>query len=137
MSIEFQAFWEAVIGTLLLVGAGVLVASNSFRQITEIYPDLDDVEITHSWGGSVGITLPRQPFVREVMPGVTAMGGYSGHGVMLSNFTGKMWAEAVAGNRDRLSLFRELNVPPFPGGRRFRKPLLTLALTWYAMLDRL
>ncbi|MBR0835272.1 glycosyltransferase [Bradyrhizobium manausense] len=37
MSIEFQAFWEAVIGTLLLVGAGVLIASNSFRQITEIY----------------------------------------------------------------------------------------------------
>ncbi|WP_245326949.1 glycosyltransferase, partial [Bradyrhizobium sacchari] len=37
MSIEFQAFWEAVIGILLLVGAGVLVASNSFRQITEIY----------------------------------------------------------------------------------------------------
>src|SRR5262245_21525271 len=37
MSIEFQAFWEAVIAALLLIGAGVLVASNSFRQITEIY----------------------------------------------------------------------------------------------------
>lgn len=37
MSIEFQAFWEAVIGTLLLIGSGVLIASNSFRQITEIY----------------------------------------------------------------------------------------------------
>ncbi|KPF96764.1 glycosyl transferase family 2 [Rhodopseudomonas sp. AAP120] len=37
MSVEFQAFWEAVIGVLLLIGAGVLVASNSFRQITEIY----------------------------------------------------------------------------------------------------
>jgi len=37
MSIEFQAFWEAVIGILLLIGAVVLVASNSFRQITEIY----------------------------------------------------------------------------------------------------
>ncbi|QQO21921.1 glycosyltransferase [Bradyrhizobium diazoefficiens] len=37
MSIEFQAFWEAVIGILLVLGAGVLVASNSFRQITEIY----------------------------------------------------------------------------------------------------
>lgn len=37
MSIEFQAFWEAVIGTLLVVGAGVLIASNSYRQITEIY----------------------------------------------------------------------------------------------------
>ncbi|WP_349363520.1 MAG: FAD-binding oxidoreductase [Roseitalea porphyridii] len=107
------------------------------RQMTEIYPALRDIEITHAWGGSVGITLPREPFVREVMPGVTAMGGYSGHGVMLSNFTGKMWAEAVAGNRDRLGLFKELVVPPFPGGRRFRKPLLTLALSWYAMLDRL
>jgi glucan 1,3-beta-glucosidase len=37
MSIEFQAFWEAVIGVLLLVGAGVLIASNSYKQITEIY----------------------------------------------------------------------------------------------------
>lgn len=37
MSIEFQAFWEAVIGVLLLVGAGVLIASNSFKQVHEIY----------------------------------------------------------------------------------------------------
>jgi glucan 1,3-beta-glucosidase len=37
MSIEFQAFWEAVIGVLLLIGAGVLIASNSYKQITEIY----------------------------------------------------------------------------------------------------
>jgi exo-beta-1,3-glucanase (GH17 family)/cellulose synthase/poly-beta-1,6-N-acetylglucosamine synthase-like glycosyltransferase len=37
MSIEFQAFWEAVIGVLLLVGAGVLIMSNSFKQVTEIY----------------------------------------------------------------------------------------------------
>ncbi|GAB4357248.1 MAG: FAD-binding oxidoreductase [Oricola sp.] len=107
------------------------------KQIAEVYPELADVEITHAWGGSVGITLPRQPFVREVMPGVTAAGGFSGHGVMLSNFTGKLYAEAVTGNRDRLALFRDLNVPAFPGGRRFRKPMLTLALTWYAMLDRI
>jgi cellulose synthase/poly-beta-1,6-N-acetylglucosamine synthase-like glycosyltransferase/exo-beta-1,3-glucanase (GH17 family) len=37
MSIEFQAFWEAVIGVLLLVGATVLVVTNSSKQITEIY----------------------------------------------------------------------------------------------------
>jgi cellulose synthase/poly-beta-1,6-N-acetylglucosamine synthase-like glycosyltransferase len=37
MSIEFQAFWEAVIGVLLLLGAGVLVASNAFKEVTEIY----------------------------------------------------------------------------------------------------
>jgi exo-beta-1,3-glucanase (GH17 family)/cellulose synthase/poly-beta-1,6-N-acetylglucosamine synthase-like glycosyltransferase len=37
MSIEFQAFWEAVIGVLLLVGAGVLIASNNFKHVHEIY----------------------------------------------------------------------------------------------------
>jgi exo-beta-1,3-glucanase (GH17 family)/cellulose synthase/poly-beta-1,6-N-acetylglucosamine synthase-like glycosyltransferase len=37
MSIEFQAFWEAVIGVLLLIGAGVLVVTNSFKEVREIY----------------------------------------------------------------------------------------------------
>jgi exo-beta-1,3-glucanase (GH17 family)/cellulose synthase/poly-beta-1,6-N-acetylglucosamine synthase-like glycosyltransferase len=37
MSIEFQAFWEAVIGVLLLVGAAVLVVTNSYKEVREIY----------------------------------------------------------------------------------------------------
>ena len=37
MSIEFQAFWEAVIGVLLLVGAVVLVVMNNSKQVREIY----------------------------------------------------------------------------------------------------
>ena len=37
MSIEFQAFWEAVIGVLLLAGATVLVVTNGAKQVREIY----------------------------------------------------------------------------------------------------
>lgn len=45
MSIEFQAFWEAVIGVLLLVGAAVLIVNNDStlikttgnKQVREIY----------------------------------------------------------------------------------------------------
>lgn len=107
------------------------------RQIAEVYPALKEVEITHAWGGYVGITMPRKPFVREVMPNVISAGGYSGHGVMLSNFTGKLYAETVAGNHDRLKLLEELQIPPFPGGRLLRQPLLFLALNWYALRDRL
>ncbi|MEI9426429.1 NAD(P)/FAD-dependent oxidoreductase [Mesorhizobium sp. Cs1299R1N3] len=107
------------------------------RQIAELYPALSDVEITHGWGGYVGITVPRKPFVREVMPNVISAGGYSGHGVMLSNFFGKLYAETVTGNRDRLKLIEELKIPPFPGGRRFRAPLLFLALNWFALRDRI
>lgn len=36
VSIEFQAFWEAVIAALLIAGAGVLIATNT-EQIREIY----------------------------------------------------------------------------------------------------
>ncbi|RWK47664.1 FAD-binding oxidoreductase [Mesorhizobium sp.] len=107
------------------------------RQIAELYPDLRDVEITHGWGGYVGITMPRKPFVREVMPNVISVGGYSGHGVMLSNFFGKLYAETVAGNGDRLRLIEDLKIPAFPGGRRLRAPLLFFALNWYALRDRI
>ena len=37
MSVEFQAFWEAVIGVLLLIGATVLVVTNNDKQVREIY----------------------------------------------------------------------------------------------------
>ena len=30
-----------------------------------------------------------------------------------------------------------LPVPPFPGGPAFRTPLLTLAMTWFALRDRI
>lgn len=113
------------------------ISTHIRRQIAEIYPALDNVEITHAWGGSVGITMPRQPFVREVMPGVISAGGYSGHGVMLANYMGRLYAEAVSGKRDKLKLFEELRIPAFPGGRRLRAPLLFLALSWYALMDRI
>lgn len=113
------------------IGAGIR------RQIADLYPALKDVELTHAWGGYVGITLPRKPFVREVQPGVIAAAGFSGHGVMMANFTGRLYAELVTGDRDRLKLLQELKVPAFPGGRRLRSALLFLALNWYALRDRI
>jgi gamma-glutamylputrescine oxidase len=71
------------------------------------------------------------------MPNVISAGGYSGHGVMLSNFTGKLYAETIAGNRDRLKLLEDLKISAFPGGRRLRAPMLLLALSWYALMDRI
>jgi gamma-glutamylputrescine oxidase len=107
------------------------------KQIVTTYPALRSIRITHAWGGNVAITLPRRPFVRDVMPGVTSIGGYSGHGVMLSNYCGKLYADRVTGKADGLDLLADLNIPAFPGGRHMRKPLLFLALTWYALRDKI
>ncbi len=107
------------------------------RQIEEVYPELKGIGLTHAWGGSVGITMPRKPYVREVMPGITTIGGYSGHGVMLSNYCGKLYAEDVTGGSAELDQLKALKIPAFPGGPRFRSPLLFLAMTWYALRDKL
>lgn len=136
-------FRKSVDGRLLFGGREAYTSDNPRdisdhirRQIAEIYPALKTVEITHSWGGSVGITLSRRPFVREVMENVTSIGGFSGHGVMLSNYCGKLYADHALGGSDDLEAMRALKVGPFPGGDRFRKPLLFLALTWYSLRDR-
>lgn len=137
-------FRKSVDGRLLFGGREVYSSSDPAdikrdiqRQIAEIYPQLATTEITHAWGGYVGITMPRLPYMREVMPNVISIGGFSGHGVMLANFSGKLYAEALAGRRDKLKLFEDLKIPAFPGGRRFRPILMWLALNWFALRDRI
>ena len=107
------------------------------KQIAEVYPALADVEITHAWGGTVGITPPRVPYVRELEPGLWTAGGYSGHGVMLSNHVGRLVAETFLGRSRTLDLLADLEVPAFPGGRHLREPIKVAALTWFSLLDRL
>jgi gamma-glutamylputrescine oxidase len=46
-------------------------------------------------------------------------------------------AEAVAGQAGRFDTLADLRTPNFPGGIALRAPMLTLAMTWYAMRDRL
>ena len=106
------------------------------KQMLELYPHLEHVKFTHAWGGSVGVTPPRLPFVREVKPGVLSAAGFSGHGVMMANYTGRMMAESLMGNTEQLDMMKDLGIPSFPGGSRFRKPLLFLALTWFSFLDK-
>ncbi|MER0239717.1 FAD-binding oxidoreductase [Fulvimarina sp. MAC8] len=112
------------------------IARHIEKQIVEVYPQLKGVRLTHAWGGHVAITMKRMPFVEASSNGLTAIGGFSGHGVMLANFAGRLYAERLAGNRDRLKLLEELDIPPFPGGTKLRGPLTTLAMTWYAFRDR-
>ncbi|CAN5425695.1 FAD-binding oxidoreductase [soil metagenome] len=107
------------------------------RHMLKIYPDLADVEVTHAWGGSLGITVHRSPFVRALAPGVRIAAGYSGQGVMLAPYFGKLLAEAVLGDGEGVELLSKLPTPPFLGGRLLRWPLTVAGLSWYAMRDRI
>jgi gamma-glutamylputrescine oxidase len=107
------------------------------KALAEIYPQLADAVLDHAWGGTIGITRTRLPLLRRLAPTIWIAGGYSGHGVALAPYFGAILAEAVAGTADRFDVLASLPVPPFPGGRRWRAPLLVAALTYHAILDRL
>lgn len=107
------------------------------KRMETLFPQLAGVGIDHVWGGTLGITMSRLPLVTRLAPNVLNASGFSGHGVALSGFAGRVMAEAVAGQAERFDILSELPVAPFPGGATLRAPLLTLAMTWYSLRDRL
>ncbi len=107
------------------------------KNLAKVYPRLKDIPITHAWGGTLGITMSRMPFVGEIAPGVRVASGYSGQGVMLAPYVGKLLADAALGETAGVELLSRLPTPPFPGGRLLRWPLTVAGLTWYALRDRL
>lgn len=107
------------------------------KNLAKVYPRLAEVQITHAWGGTLGITMSRMPFVGEVAPGVRVASGYSGQGVMLAPYVGKLLGDAAMGQAEPVALLSRLPTPPFPGGRLLRWPLTVAGLSWYALRDRL
>ncbi|MFG1462433.1 FAD-binding oxidoreductase [Xanthobacter sp. DSM 24535] len=105
--------------------------------MTRIFPQLAGVKLDYGWGGTLGITMTRNPFVRRLSPHVLVSAGYSGQGVTLAPLFGKILAEAVRGQVGRLDLLERLPVPPFFGGTLLRYPLLVAGLSYYALRDRL
>jgi gamma-glutamylputrescine oxidase len=103
----------------------------------KIFPQLEDVRIDYGWGGILGITMSRMPFVRKLSPRVLTAAGYSGQGVMLAPYFGMLLAHAIKGQLGEMDLLARLPVPPFPGGPLMRWPLLVAGLSYYALRDRL
>ena len=107
------------------------------KPMTEIYPQLREVKITHAWGGTLGITMNRMPHFERIKGNVLSASGYSGHGVALATLGGKLAAEAIAGQAERFDLMASVPTRPFPGGVALRWPLLVLAMVWFSLRDRM
>ncbi|MEL6171298.1 MAG: FAD-binding oxidoreductase [Pseudomonadota bacterium] len=107
------------------------------KPMTQIFPHLKDVKIDYAWGGTLAITMRRLPYVARVRPNILSASGYSGHGVGMASLSGKLMADAIAGETEGFDTMARIPTVPFPGGSKLRSPLLALAMTWYALRDRL
>ncbi|UWQ94993.1 FAD-binding oxidoreductase [Rhodobacteraceae bacterium M385] len=106
-------------------------------RMAQLFPQLSGVKVDYVWGGSLGITPSRLPHVARVGSKVLSGAGFSGHGVALSGMAGRVMAEAVLGQEGGLATFDALKIPAFPGGTALRAPILTLAMSWFALRDRI
>jgi gamma-glutamylputrescine oxidase len=102
-----------------------------------IFPQLADARIDYGWGGTLAITRARSPLFRRTGPKTLAIAGWSGSGVHMATMGGKIAAEAVRGVLSRWDVMAADVAPRFPGGTWLRAPLLALAMSWYALRDRI
>jgi gamma-glutamylputrescine oxidase len=107
------------------------------KPMLEIFPHLRDVRIDHAWGGTLAITMKRMPYLARLAPNVLSASGYSGHGLGTATHAGQLMALAIRGQAVGFDTMARIPAPSFPGGSALRSPLLVLAMTWFALRDRL
>lgn len=107
------------------------------KPMLQIFPHLRDTRIDYAWGGTLGITMKRMPYLARIAPTILTASGYSGHGVGTATHAGQLMALSIAGETDGFDTMARIPTSSFPGGAMMRSPLLVLAMTWYATRDRL
>lgn len=129
----------------LLYGGGTVYGARDPGEIESLvrpkmlktFPQLENVKIEFGWTGNFSLTLSRLPQVGRVDDNIYYSQGCSGHGVTYTHLAGRIISEAIRGQSERFDAFANLPHYPFPGGRIFRVPMLTMGAWWYGMRDRL
>lgn len=71
--------------------------------LRDLFPSLDGVQFTHSWGGPLGVARDWHPSVGwDRATGSAWAGGYVGDGVAASNLAGRTLADLILGNDSEL-----------------------------------
>lgn len=106
------------------------------QNMLKVFPQLEQVKIDYGWGGPIDMTINSNPHFGRLAPHIYFAHGYSGHGVALTGLAGRIIAEAILGNDERLRTFELLKVPSVRGGEWVKKAALFIGTRYYRFLDR-
>ena len=106
------------------------------KRMLKVYPELKNVKIDFSWGGTLAISINRMPQFGALMNDkLYYVHGYSGHGLAMSIMGGKLIAQKIEGNNDLFDLFSNIYHFKIPGGDLMRRPIYSSAIIYYRILD--
>ena len=108
------------------------------KPLEKIYPFLKGIKIDYAWGGKLAITMNRLPFFTSLHDDkVISAQGYSGQGVALASYSGKIVSEKITGNGETFDIMSSIPRQSFPGGRFLRNPSMKIGMLYYSLLDRI
>ena len=102
------------------------------RRMGEVFPQLRNVAVTHTWTGKLGVAFDLMPHAGRI-DGVHYAYGYAGHGVAIAGLLGKEVGEMIAGVRASTP-FAELGHPRYRF-TRYNRLYLPLVSAWFRALD--
>ncbi|MEM1049702.1 MAG: FAD-binding oxidoreductase [Pseudomonadota bacterium] len=103
-------------------------------QMTEMFPDLADVRISHTWSGFMGFTFDFLPKLGRHEDVHYAIGCNGGSGIVMMSWLGHQMARGILGTANRASAFEGLpfKTQPFYSGTPWFLPIVG---TWYRFRD--
>jgi glycine/D-amino acid oxidase-like deaminating enzyme len=118
------------LGTTALAAAPAL-----YRAMTEVFPELRGVRITHAWTGNIAFTLDGLPHI-GVQDGVHYAAGCQGSGVAMASWLGHQVALKLAGAANAPFALDGRHFPALPlyNGRPWFLPVIG---EWLRLRDRI
>ena len=135
---NFLSYWHVTADRRMLFGGRVSFFPTSVdrtakllhRRMLQVHPQLAGFRIEYSWGGKVALTMDRMPHVGR-MGGVMYAMGYSGTGLVMSNWLGTRAAEWMGGGEPpALARLRFPIVPAPYEGRPWFLPVVGEFFRW-------
>ena len=135
---RFSEDWRMIFGGGETFTSNFVKNATSFvsKRMIKVFPQLQNVKIDYSWGGTLAITVNRLPHFGTLMNNkVSYAFGYSGHGLALSVLAGKLIGENIHGDHERFKFFSDINHMSIPLGSIFRRPIYSSAILYIIKLE--
>ncbi len=104
-----------------------------YRQMLDVFPQIEGIRISHAWTGGIAFTFDFLPHMGQ-HDGVHYMAGCNGAGVAMMTYLGTQTALKILGKANRPCPFDELpfNSRPFYTGTAWFLPIVS---SYYALRD--
>jgi len=98
-----RLLWGGRISTMDASPAGV--AKSLRAAMEEVYPQLSAVKIERAWSGWMGYARHLMPQIGRLGPDTWHITAFGGHGLNTTAIAGKVLAEAITGETNRIQMF--------------------------------